>query len=137
MEVSGKSIDALCGLITGDIDQEGYPYRSGPELIKFFSPYGYSESYGSGFPSRTRYTEEKLQDLNGSEKMKEIIREALHPQHFLSAEADVEEAVDYLRSHLEFDGYEIEKVGKYYEPVDASAPEVSVDVDLAPFDGID
>jgi hypothetical protein len=137
MELSGTSIDALCDLITGDIDQERYPYRSGPELINFFSPFGYAESYGSGFPSRARYTEDKLRDLNGSEQMEEVVREALHPQHFLSAEVDVEEAVEYLRSHLEFDGYEIEKVGRYYEPVDASAPEVSVDVDLNQFDGID
>lgn len=37
MELSGKTIDALCGMITGDIDED-YPYRTGPNLINFFQP---------------------------------------------------------------------------------------------------
>ena len=133
MELSGKTIDTLCGIITGDIDED-YPYRSGPELINFFSRYGYDESYGSGFPSRTRYTEEKLKDLNGTDQMKEVIREALDPRHFRAAEADVEEAAEELSFFLDFDGYNIEKGGKYYVVLESGKPTSELEANLDDFE---
>ena len=133
MELSGKTIDTLCGIITGDIDED-YPYRSGPELINFFSRYGYDESYGSGFPSRTRYTEEKLKDLNGTDQMKEVIREALDPRHFRAAEADVEEAAEELSFFLDFDGYNIEKDGKYYVVLESGKPTSELEANLDDFE---
>jgi hypothetical protein len=127
MELSGKSLDTLCGIITGNIE-EGYPYRSGPDLITFFSRYGYDESYGSQFPSRKRYTEEKLKDLNGTDQMREVIREALDPRHFLSAETDVEEAAERLDFCLDFDGYELKKDGRYFTAVEEGPVEMEVEI---------
>lgn len=133
MELSGKTLDALCGLITGDA-QADYPYRTGPNLINFFSRYGYDESYGSHFPSRARYTEEKLKDLNGTDQMKQVIREALDPRHFRSAEADVEDAAEELNFFLDFDGYNLEKDGPYYTVVDISAETVDMEVNPNDFE---
>lgn len=131
MEVSGKTIDALCGLITGDAEVD-YPYRTGPNLINFFSRYGYDESYGSHFPSRARYTEGKLKDLNGTDEMRQVVREALDPRHFRSAEADVEDAVEELSFFLDFDGYTLERDGPHYTVVDIS--EETVDMEVSPGD---
>lgn len=133
MELSGKTIDALCGLITGDAVSD-YPYRSGPDLITFFSRYGYEDSYGSHFPSRKRYTEGKLKDLNGTDQMRQVIREALDPRHFRSAEAKVEDAAEELNFFLEFDGYNLEKDGPYYRVVDISEETVDMEVSLDDFE---
>lgn len=133
MELSGKTIDALCGIITGDIDED-YPYRTGPNLINFFSRYGYDESYGSHFPSRTRYTEEKLKELNGTDQMRQVIREALDPRHFQSAEVDVEDAAERLDFFLDFDGYDLEKDGPYYMVVDVSTETVDIEANLNDFE---
>lgn len=132
MELSGKTIDALCGIITGDIDED-YPYRTGPNLINFFSRYGYDESYGSHFPSRTRHTEEKLKDLNGTAQMRKVIRETLDPRHFQSAAADVEDAAERLDFFLDFDGYDLEKDGPYYTVVDVHAETVDMEASLNDF----
>ncbi len=131
MEVSGKTIDALCGLITGDAEAN-YPYRSGPELITFFSRYGYDDSHGSHFPSRARYTEDKLKDLNATDEMRQVVREALDPRHFRSAEANVEDAAQELSFFLDFDGYTLEKDGPHYTVVDIS--EETVDMEVTPGD---
>lgn len=133
MKLSGKTLDALCGIITGDIDED-YPHRTGPELINFFSRYGYDESYGSRFPSRTRYTEEKLKDLNGTDQMRKVIREAIDPRHFRAVEADVEEAVEELRFFLDFDGYDIEKDGKYYVVLDEEKRTAELEANLDDFE---
>jgi hypothetical protein len=133
MELSGKTIDALCGIITGDIGDE-YPYRSGPDLITFFNRYGYDERYGSHFPSRKRYTEEKLNDLNGTNQMRQAIREALDPRHFRSAEANVQDAAEELNFFLDFDGYNLEKDGPYYTVVDISEETVDMEVSLDDFE---
>jgi hypothetical protein len=133
MELSGKTIDALCGMITGDIDED-YPYRTGPNLINFFSRYGYDESYGSHFPSRTRYTEEKLKELNGTDQMRQVIREALDPRHFQSAEVDVEDAAKRLDFFLDFDGYDLEKDGPYYTVVEVSTETVDMEASLSDFE---
>ena len=133
MELSGKTLDALCGIITGDIG-DGYPYRSGPDLITFFNRHGYDERYGSHFPSRKRYTEEKLNDLNGTDQMREVILESIDPRHFRSAEVDVEEAVEELRFFLDFDGYDIEKDGKYYVVVDDEKRTAELEANLDDFE---
>ena len=133
MDLSGKTIDALCGLITGDAESD-YPYRSGPELINFFSRHGYDDSYGSQFPSRARYTEGKLKDLNGTVKMRQVIREVLDPRHFRSAEASVDKAAEKLNFFLDFDGYTLQKEGSYYTVLDISEETVDIEESLDDFE---
>src|SRR5574337_1313209 len=51
MKVSEYTIEFLGNLIAGDMD--GAPYRSGPQLVKFFNDFGGRDVYptGGGFPT--------------------------------------------------------------------------------------
>ncbi|MBW2573438.1 MAG: hypothetical protein JRD87_09895 [Deltaproteobacteria bacterium] len=71
MKVSEHTISFLSSIITGDGGIA--PYRSGPQLITFFNQFGSEEEYGSGFPSRWYYAEEKLREFNDSPKMELIV----------------------------------------------------------------
>ncbi len=60
MKISERTIrflgKALCG-DTGII-----PYKTGPQLVDSSVGYGANDQYGEGFPTRWRYTEEKLSE---------------------------------------------------------------------------
>ena len=55
MIISQKTIEKLRLLINEETEK-----RSGPKLVTFFNNYGFTDSYGAGFPSRWMYTESKL-----------------------------------------------------------------------------
>ncbi|MBN1880644.1 MAG: abortive infection family protein [Deltaproteobacteria bacterium] len=115
MFISDKTISALGCIITGNKTINGEciaPYRTGPELVKFFNNFGWDDSYGRGFPSRWQYAISRIESENGTETLKEIILVSLEPIHFLDFEHTSEEAVDYLNRYLEYDGYEIIIEGK-------------------------
>jgi len=59
MNLNQKTLEKLRNLIN-----EETCYRSGPLLIKFFSTLGFNEQYGQGFPSRWKYTDEHLAQIN-------------------------------------------------------------------------
>ena len=134
MELSSKTVEALVEIITGD--KESYPYRSGPDLVNFFNQFGYDDRYGPRFPSRTRYTEAKLYELNSTAQMGEVVEKALDPRHFHSSEADIEDVAERMQLCLEYDGYDITKVGKHYEVVDSSEV-IEADTELEQLDEID
>jgi hypothetical protein len=118
MEIAYETIQAFQKVITGDsLDKGGSiaPYRSGPELVRFFNLFGEKDEYGQGFPSRWYYAEEKLKRHNGSEKLKEILEASVDPRHFLDSTFDVAIAVDFLNQHLEYDGLVLSRSGKFYK----------------------
>ena len=61
MNLNEKTLEKLRELINEETE-----YRSGPKLIDFFAEFGFDEKYGSGFPSRWIYTDEKLKKLNNT-----------------------------------------------------------------------
>lgn len=69
------------------INGDGYEkpiYMSGPNLIDFFSKYGFEDEYGKGFPSRADYTHGNLIELNKDRnKILKIIREILDKRRFI------------------------------------------------------
>jgi hypothetical protein len=105
MKISEHTISSLSSIITGDGGIA--PYRSGPQLITFFNQFGSEEEYGSGFPSRWYYAEEKLREFNDSPKMELIVMASVDPRHFIGTEYAVEKAVDHINQFLEYDKYEI------------------------------
>jgi len=118
-KLSPKTIAALQRVITGNkIDAETEPvapYRSGPDLITFFSAFGFSDTYpGSGFPSRWFFAEEKLNALNGTQPLADVIEAAVSPVYFLGSKFDAAASVSYLNKYLSFDGYELVSAGKVY-----------------------
>lgn len=134
MELSSKTFEVLVEIITGD--RESYPRRTGPNLVNFFNQFGYDDRYGSRFPSRKRYTESKLHDLNGTNRMKEVVEKALDPRHFHSSQTDVEDVAERMQLCLEYDGYDITKVGKHYKVVDSSEV-IAADIEVEQLEEID
>lgn len=134
MEISDKTISAIGTVITGDAGLS--PYRSGPQLIEFFNPFGWKDTYGQGFPSRWRYAEDKLREVNGTDTLADIINAAVDPRHFLRTQYDVETAVEHLNQFLGFDGYEIVRTGLYYRVQTISGTNLGPAEEGAPSDPV-
>lgn len=121
MELSPPTISALTRVVTGGSasaspgDPRYGPYRSGPDLIDFFRPFGATEIYGQGFGSRTGYAKGHLERLNASEDMAQVVEAAVDPRSFLDVEGvTVAKAVEHLNRYLAHDGFSIMKVGRRY-----------------------
>lgn len=98
------------------------PYRTGPQLISFFSSFGSQDTYGEGFPSRWIYAEEKLREFNGTATIKNILVAALDPRHFWGTQFDVNTAVEQINQFLEFDGYELRPKGRLWDVYELRDP---------------
>ncbi len=118
MEISERTIKflgkALCG------DNGLLPYRSGPKLVDFFINFGSNDQYGEGFPSRWKYTEDKVREFNGAKVLKEIIESFLDPRDFWDTNIDIEHTVLEFNKFLKFDGYELKKKGEFYKIYDST-----------------
>jgi hypothetical protein len=55
MILQQKTLETLRNIINEETE-----YRSGPNLVNFFNELGFNDSYGQGFPSRWKYTDDKL-----------------------------------------------------------------------------
>jgi hypothetical protein len=106
VKVSQTTLEFLRDIITGDKGLS--PYKSGPELVKFFNSLGFNDVYGQGFPSRRYYTETKLQELNEHGRISEVINAYFNPINFIGKENLLNDLIDLTNKYLEFDGYKIE-----------------------------
>ncbi len=112
MKLSRKTLEHVGRLITGD---GGYsPYRSGPQLVKYFVEFGADDYYDKGFGSRWQYAEDKLRQFNELPVMRAIVEGALDPRDFMGTEFTVDVAVETVNEYLNFDGYKLIKEGKTY-----------------------
>lgn len=113
MKISRQSVEALASVITGNGNIS--PYRSGPKLVDFFNHFGFDLSYeGRGFPSRHIFAEERIEDLNNSSKLRQVISAALDLRDYINTSYNHEEVMAYLNEYLSFDGYQIIKQGRKY-----------------------
>ena len=116
MKLSDFFFFLLGDYIAGNDD--GWPYRSGPELVKFFNNLGFREVYAQGFPSRPTFAREKLAELNGKQKLKDAIRELLDPRLWLKLAIEghtVESCAAQINEIVKFDGYEVVRDGNFYK----------------------
>lgn len=115
MNVSDYTINFLGEAIAGDL--EGFPYRSGPELVKFFNQYGSRDVYptGGGFPTRRVFAQDKVRELNGTPALDDAVCAVVDPRVFQRVNLSVEEAVETLNANLKYDGYELAKEGHFYK----------------------
>jgi hypothetical protein len=147
MKISERTIKRLGEIITGDKPRNAErplaPYRSGPDLVRFFNEVGMNAVYGEGFPSRWQFAEECIRKFNDSETLHKIIVAAFDPRHFIGADVrdpqtqerkpvSIEYALTYLNEFLSFDGYEVVAHGKGYAVLDKTHGEIDVDVKLEP-----
>jgi len=78
MILKEKSLEKLREVINEEAE-----YRSGPKLVSFFNALGFNDSYGQGFPSRWRYTDQKLEIINGTPELDTCIKRVLAPSNFI------------------------------------------------------
>lgn len=129
MEISEKSIDAFEKIICGNPvyrDITHSPYRTGKVLIEFFNQFGSNDEYGSDFPARWQYAKDKLREHNSTPVMVNIVEAALDPREFLGTIYDIQVAVDYVNQFLNFDGYQVKKIGDFYRVCEVSKDLVEV-----------
>jgi hypothetical protein len=113
MKLSEFTLINLTKAVCGDASYT--PYLRGHEIIHLFNKYGYNEVYGAGFPSRWKYTEDKLRELNGTDSIRQIIEDTVDPRRFHNLEINPENAVKAINEILKFDKFELRKVGDFYK----------------------
>lgn len=103
MKISELTIEAIKPYITGDGALT--PYRSGPDLVKFFNTFSFADEYTrEGLPnswSRNDYVYERLKELNGKPEFKEMI-EGIPDSRRVTNSEEVAANVGELIKH---DGY--------------------------------
>jgi hypothetical protein len=119
MKITLQTIEVLEGIITGNNNIS--PNRTGPELVNFFNQYpelklinGGAFVYGQGFPSRADFTRSQLNRLNDIGLIKQVIKNALDPRHYIDSTFDLVNVVDHLNKYLIYDEIEVIKKGLHY-----------------------
>ncbi|NOT17842.1 MAG: abortive infection family protein [Sulfuriferula sp.] len=126
MKLSDYSIQKLGEFIAGDPD--GWPYRRGVDLVDFFNKQGFRDVYAEGFPTRRIFAQERVAQLNGKPKLKDVIRETLDPRLWMDLNiGTVTEAAEKLNELLRFDGYEVVLDGNFYKVRELSGSIIQVE----------
>lgn len=108
MRLSNRTLDYLRTLIN-----EGSVYRSGPQLIRFFSDLrnGPAESYGPDFGSRKEYTRARLEELNGGDGIAACIRKVLDVRDYADDLAGRDAVIQKLNRLMAADGWVVVREG--------------------------
>ncbi len=122
---SPQYIDALAECITGGSGSSSAPsigiYLTGYEIVRFFRSLGYDINSLEG--SRVPFTQDFLNQINHEENsFKQIIRiteRLLDPRDYINREDKLENVVNYLNKYLQYDGFELTKIGAAYHLIEA------------------
>ncbi len=95
-------------------------YLSGPNLVLLFNKYGFADVYEQGFPSRWKYTEDNLREMNGKDSLRMLLEEILDPRRFYDTDLDVDAAVKSVNDCLKYDKYEVKSVDGFYKIYDST-----------------
>lgn len=106
MILTPKSLEKLRLLINEETEN-----RSGPQLVLFFNDLGFNDTYGQGFPSRWKYTDEKLKAINGSPELDKCIRTVLAPANFIGKINELDHHIVEFNKYLTFDKWKITRNG--------------------------
>lgn len=104
MIISNKTSEKLRDLIN-----EKTEYRSGPKLIKFFKEFGFNHSYGQGFPSRWKYTDDCLEKINGTPHLDKCIRNLFSPASFIGRIGELDGYIAEFNQYLAFDKWQVQR----------------------------
>lgn len=102
MRLSSKTLVKLREMIN-----EETIYRSGPELIKFFAPFGFKDTYGRDFGARRDYTDKKLEALNGTPDIDRCLKLLFAPIEFVENIIHLDECIAKFNNYLSFDGWRV------------------------------
>jgi hypothetical protein len=122
---SPQYIDALAECITGGSAWNKAPsigiYRTGYDIVKFFRSLGYDINVLAG--SRVPFTQDLLNKVNhednGFEQIARITERLLDPRDYVEHEDKLENVLNYLNRYLQYDGFEIVKIGITYKVIEA------------------
>ncbi|HEK0415921.1 TPA: hypothetical protein SMP28_003289 [Proteus mirabilis] len=106
MNISSKTSEKLRNLINEETE-----YRSGPKLVKFFNTLGFNHSYGQGFPSRWKYTDDCLDTINGTPRLDKCIKEIFNPINFISRIEELDRFIAEFNQYLAFDKWRVIRNG--------------------------
>jgi hypothetical protein len=102
MKINDKSIEKLRNLINEETE-----YRSGPKLIEFFNDLGFKDSYGQGFPSRWKYTDDRLININGTPEIDKCIKKLFNPVNFIGRISELDKFIQDFNQYLAFDKWQV------------------------------
>lgn len=95
-----KSIEKLRIIINGD---DTVDYKSGPNLVSFFNKLGFDDCYRSGFPSRWIFTEQKLNEINGTNKLESCIKSIFAVNNYIGRIDYLDSLISEFNQYLAFD----------------------------------
>lgn len=107
MIINSKTLEKLRQLINEETE-----YRSGPQLVNFFNILGSNDSYGQGFPSRWKYSDDKLNQINGTPDLDKCIKLLFAPVNFIGKFEELDNHIKSLNEYLAFDNWKIVRTGK-------------------------
>ena len=113
MKISNKVTEPLGRLIAGDTGST--PYLSGPKLVDFYNECGFDDIYGEGFPSRWRYSTDKVIASNGTPRLKKILEDFIDPRRFNGDEKLVDTVASEINQLIKYDGFSLIKNGDIYK----------------------
>ncbi|MEI7938683.1 MAG: abortive infection family protein [Verrucomicrobiota bacterium] len=125
MKIARNTLAELVKIVTGDTKVS--PYRSGPMLVRLFNEFGANDFYEQGFPSRWKYTEEKLLPLNETTSLRKLINNIFDAREWIGKGFNPETAAAHLNKFLKFDGYELVRDGHHFKVRETGAVAVQFD----------
>jgi len=125
MKIARNTLSELVKIVTGDTKMS--PYRSGPMLVRLFNEFGSNDFYEQGFPSRWKYTEEKLLPLNETSSLRKLINNIFDAREWIGKDLNPEVAAAHLNKFLKFDGYELVRDGEHFKVRETGAVAVQFD----------
>lgn len=117
MKITERTIKFLGKTICGDNDI--LPYKTGQELVDFFVELGANDQYGEGFPSRWKYTEDKIREFNNSEKLSLAIESSVDPRDLIGSGHIINNVINSINQYLKYDGFELKLEGAFFKIHDA------------------
>lgn len=104
MILSNKTLEKLTSIINGDGTDD---YRKGYQLVNFFNDLGFNDTYGSGFPARWSYTNEKLQTINGTPELDKCIKKTFAVVDFIGRIKYLDDLIADFNQYLAFDKWKL------------------------------
>ncbi|MFZ7132624.1 MAG: hypothetical protein ACOWWR_09735 [Eubacteriales bacterium] len=105
MKVNKKTLEKLRDLINEETE-----YRSGPKLVDFFNDLGSNDVYGSEFPSRWKYTDDRLNSINGTSVLDDCIKKLFNPVNFIGQISKLDKHILDFNQYLAYDKWQVVRI---------------------------
>lgn len=106
MILQQKTLEKLRELINEETE-----YRTGPKLIMFFNNLGFNDSYSDDFPSRWKFTDEKLTKINGTPELDKCITHLFAPVNFIENYSKLDKCIEDFNKFIAFDNWKVVRDG--------------------------